>query len=117
TSGDYQLCLTAANACGTAPQTCRTITVPAVPTTQINANICFGDCVTIADTTICQPGTFQRRLTAASGCDSIVRIVLTQEQPVVTNLHLFICEGDTFFVANRPFTQSGVFQEVMTAAN
>lgn len=117
TSGDYQLCLTAANACSTAPQTCRTITVPAVPTTQINANICFGDCVTIADTTICQPGTFQRRLTAASGCDSIVRIVLTQEQPVVTNLHLFICEGDTFFVANRPFTQSGVFQEVMTAAN
>lgn len=117
TPGNYQLCLTAANACSTAPQTCRTITVPAVPVTQINANVCFGDCVTIADTTICQPGTFLRRLTAASGCDSIVRIVLSQEQPVVTNLDLFICDGDTLFVANRPFTQSGVFQEVMTAAN
>ncbi len=117
TPGSYQLCLNAANACSMAPPSCRTITVPAIPVTNLSSAICPGECTAVADTLICSPGLYERRFQAASGCDSLVRITVTEAPDVVTNLNLFICEGDTLFVAGNPYTQSGRFQNILMAAN
>lgn len=115
--GAYQLCLTAANACSTAPPVCRTVAVPAIPITDRFAALCPGECVTIADTTLCDPGMYERRFLSAAGCDSLVRITVTIAPEVITNLDLFICEGDTLSVAGNPYFTSGQFVDILTAAN
>jgi gliding motility-associated-like protein len=115
--GMYQLCLTAANACSTAPPVCRTVAVPGIPVTDRFAAICPGECVTIADTTICNPGMYERRFLSAAGCDSLVRITVTAAPEVLTDLDLFICEGDTLSVGGNPYFTSGQFVETLSAAN
>lgn len=117
TPGNYQLCLTASNACSTPPPTCRSITVPQIPSTSLLGEICPGECITLADTTICTPGTYLRGYLAASGCDSLVYLQIDAAPDVETNLDIFICEGDTLTVAGTPYFSNGQYQEVMTAAN
>lgn len=116
-AGNYQLCLTASNACSTPPPTCRNITVPATPSTTLFGEICPGACITLADTTICVPGSYLRGFTASNGCDSLVFLQVEAAPDVETILDLFICEGDTLAVGGTPYFATGQYQEVLTAAN
>jgi gliding motility-associated-like protein len=117
TPGQYQLCVTAANACSAASPACRTITVPNTPVTNLNTTICPGDCITIADTILCQPGTYSRLFLSSSGCDSLVNITVTQRPAINTSLLINICDGDTLLVGGAPYTTTGQYLIPLQAAN
>jgi gliding motility-associated-like protein len=111
TPGSYELCVTASNACDVAPKSCTVITVTELPPTQVVENICAGECVEIADSLICVPGSYSFHLFAQDGCDSIVNAIVQLNLPVVTNLEVNICEGDTIFVGGNPYFTVGQFTE------
>ncbi|MEK7253667.1 MAG: hypothetical protein AAB316_02910, partial [Bacteroidota bacterium] len=114
TPGTYQLCVTDANACDEAPPSCSFIEVQPLPPTVFSAALCPGECFDVADTTLCQTGSYEFHFTNVGGCDSVVLAEIQEFPSAVTNLDLMICEGDTLFVAGKPFYETGIFQETLT---
>ncbi len=109
--GIYELCVTARNVCDEATPTCLTIQVITLPTTIIEDVFCIGDCYVLGDTTLCEGGNFSFNFPTAEGCDSIVFVSLEELTPQTTNLAIDICEGDTIYVGDAPFTTTGIFEE------
>ncbi len=114
TAGLNQLCVTASNTCDTAFPACRNIYVKSIPATTIETIICANECYDYNDTTLCNTGIYEFHFPGSEGCDSLVRLELTVLQPVVTNLNLILCDGDSIWVGNQPFFQSGQFQQLLT---
>ncbi len=114
TPGTYQLCVTASNACDVATPTCQTVTVTPIPTTIINTIVCDDGCLEIADTSLCDPGNYQIILPSFLGCDSIFDIALEIFPDSEVGLDLNICDGDTLFVGNTPYFETGVYQELLS---
>ncbi|MCC7504693.1 MAG: gliding motility-associated C-terminal domain-containing protein [Saprospiraceae bacterium] len=112
--GTYELCVQASNACDVAPATCQTVTVTAIPPQQISASLCAGECLDVADTTLCDPGDYTFHFITAAGCDSVIQVNLNYNQTFITNLDLHICDGDTLFVAGQPFFQTGQYQQAFS---
>lgn len=114
--GSFQLCVTAKNACDEAPPSCRTITVESVPATVIEESICEGECLDVANTTLCEAGNYEFVLQNQEGCDSLVQVSLIELTTPMTHIDVNICDGDTLFVGNTAYTQSGSFQEVLSSS-
>ena len=113
--GFYNLCVTSFNVCNEGPPTCIQIQVEGLPPTEFSDFLCEGSVYEIADTIISDGGFYEITLTNIDGCDSIVTLELTEVQNPILNLDLNICQGDTLFVGNFPFTQTGVYQEILTS--
>lgn len=114
--GEYELCVQAANACDEAPPSCRTVNVTTIPEQRISTTLCSGECLDVADTTLCDPGNYDFHFETANGCDSVIRVDLQYNNTAVTNLDLHICDGDTLYVAGQPYFQTGQYQEILTTA-
>jgi hypothetical protein len=93
----------------------------------IKWNQCFEGTTTI-DTTVCnsfslngnnytQSGTYNFYETTANRCDSNVVINLTILNPSNTAQNISLCGGDSIQVGNQTYTQSGIYQNVLTAIN
>ncbi|MCB0562593.1 MAG: hypothetical protein KDD09_26760, partial [Phaeodactylibacter sp.] len=52
-----------------------------------------------------------------SGCDSIVTLNLTVNDVFQTSLVEEICDGETYTVGPSGYTQSGVYEDILTASN
>ncbi|MBN2820269.1 MAG: leucine-rich repeat protein, partial [Bacteroidales bacterium] len=85
------------------------LTVNPVHQLEQNSEICEGEFITIGDSTYNKTGTFITNLTNQYGCDSTITLNLTVNRIDTTNLAETICEGDTIFLGDQPFTQSGIF--------
>jgi len=116
--GSYELCVTARNACDEAVPTCQIIEVFTIPPTVIIDQFCAGDCYEVADTIICDSGNYEFLFQTAEGCDSSVLVSVVELSQPMTNLDIDICEGDTIFIDQTPYTTNGIFeQSVLTAEN
>ena len=115
--GTYNLCVEANNVCQFPDPTCRTITVYEIPLTTIDTMVCESECVMIADTMICDPGSYTRRYITEIGCDSLIRINYTDIPTPIVNVVLNICEGDTFYVGDQPYFDTGVYQERLSTVD
>lgn len=113
--GDYTICVTARNACDEAPPTCTIVQVNSVPDTEIIDILCEGDSFFVANTVIYEGGLYQFDLLNIDGCDSLVIVDLTEIVTPVLDIDVDICEGDTLSIGNTPFTQTGIYQEVLTS--
>ena len=111
--GSYNLCVTSANRCEIGPPSCRNILVEAVPPTNLMEIVCEGECFAVADTLICETGLYNFMLKNQIGCDSLVTVNLIEQPTPVSSLDLAICEEDTFFIGNLPFTTTGNYQEIL----
>lgn len=112
-TGSYTLCVTAFNRCEEGPPNCRIINVATIPVTELVEVRCEGDCFEVANTTICETGSYEFNLQNAAGCDSLVLLNFTSLTTPISNLDLLLCTGDTFFIGNTPFTDGGFFQETI----
>jgi len=112
--GTYELCVTALNACDVATPTCETVTVTPIPVNVINTIVCDAECLEVADTSLCDPGNYQIILPSFLGCDSIFDIALQIFSDSEVDLDLNICDGDTLFVGNTPYFETGVYQELLS---
>lgn len=110
-TGENTICVTAYNACHTAPPSCKKIFVPPVPEIVINKTICEEDYFEVADTTLSTAGFFEFRLSTQLGCDSLVFVNLKINSPTSTDLgQINICQGDTLFVNETSFSTAGVHE-------
>ncbi|MCB9285731.1 MAG: gliding motility-associated C-terminal domain-containing protein [Lewinellaceae bacterium] len=94
------------------------LTVIPLPRTTLNETICDGESVSVGGIDYTLTGTFTDTLTSvASGCDSIVTLNLTVNEVFQTDLLEEICDGETYTVGTSGYTQTGVYQDVLTASN
>jgi gliding motility-associated-like protein len=110
--GTFQLCYNAYNVCDTIPQICKIIVVENIADIAYTDNICIGDCYYISetDTSICEPGFHTLTQITDVGCTREITLDLTITPPVYTPLNLDFCFGDTVFIGNQPFTQTGNYE-------
>lgn len=111
--GLHELCVTSSNVCDTAPPTCRMVEVTPIPVTNLYAKLCASECWTVADTTICAPGLYERHFAGHENCDSLVQILLEKWPAQATNLDLKVCAGDTVRIGNQAFTETGQYQVIL----
>ncbi|MFA6199765.1 MAG: M6 family metalloprotease domain-containing protein [Bacteroidales bacterium] len=64
--------------------------------TAINAEICQGDTYNLNGFDVSSPGQHTQTLQSINGCDSILTLNLTVNQPAITNLEAEICQGETY---------------------
>jgi len=115
--GSYEVCVTAANACDEAEESCTTVTVREVQSTLIDERLCDGECIEVNGTQYCNTGTFQELITLPNGCDSIIDIEILVLPQALANLDVWICNVDTFFIGTTPYTQTGSFTETILTAD
>lgn len=115
--GVNQLCVTASNACDTAAPTCRDIYVHRIPPTDISTQICPGECFEYGDTLLCDAGNYEFHYSGSLGCDSLVRVSVEALQPVMTNLNITLCDGDSIAVGSNMYSETGQYQEHLLSGN
>lgn len=116
-AGIHNLCATASNTCDTAAPVCQTVVVTGIPATLIPAAICEGECYGIGDTVLCDAGIYEFHYAGSEGCDSLVRVTLEVLPISMTNLSLLICDGDSIYIGNQAYFESGQFQKILTSGN
>jgi gliding motility-associated-like protein len=104
TSGVYPVVLVGSNGCDS------TVTLTLVVADSIitnkDASFCEGKSYTIGNQNFTQPGNYVIKFTTNVGCDSFVKLNLTQIPITRRNLSLEICEGDSVKIGNQVFSQS-----------
>lgn len=115
-SGTYQDLLTASNGCDSMVNLA--LTVNPILQTDLQETLCFGETYTVGNSTYAQTGTYQDVLTSVvTGCDSIVTLDLTVPELIQTNLSETLCFDETYTVGNSTYNSTGIYQDVLTAAN
>jgi len=114
-SGLFNLCVTAFNVCDSAPPTCQSILVTAVPPTDLGkVKICEGDNYEVADTILNTSGLYRFPLKTADACDSLVIVDLEAIPSSTTHLGSFnICEEDALPIGDKLFATTDFHTEVL----
>jgi hypothetical protein len=115
TSGVYTDVLTAANGCDSTVTTSLTVN-PAIIGSQI-LTLCAGQTVTVGSNTYTTSGVYTDVLTAANGCDSTVTTNLTVNPAITGSQTITLCAGQSLTVGSNTYNTSGVYTDVLTAAN
>ncbi len=115
-TGFYEICVTASNACDEASPTCFTTNVKPIPVTIINDSFCEGECYEILDSLLCDSGNYSFQLLQDNGCDSIVEVQLEMIPINEVFLDVLICEEDTLYIGNTPFYEDGMYTELLQTA-
>ncbi|HOY04622.1 MAG TPA: gliding motility-associated C-terminal domain-containing protein [Saprospiraceae bacterium] len=116
-AGNQQVCVIAFNVCDTVAPSCKTVTVYGPQTTNLQQEICTGDCVEIADTLICGPGNYSFLLQSVHGCDSTVNLTLFNLPVIMVDLNASICSTDSLRVGEHWYHPPGQFTEMQTSYN
>lgn len=85
--------------------------------TQLSDSLCYGSCLTFGMDTLCAGGIYTRVLTAANGCDSLIRLEVTMLDTFQTILDTSFCAGDFIDFFGIAITQSGLYSQVLPASN
>ncbi len=114
TTGLYEFDYVTAEGCDSLYQL--DLTIQTSISSSINAEICEGSSYAIGDSTLTVPGVYDIVLTSFAGCDSTVTVNLGITQTLFTPLDISICEGDTTFITNIPYTTTGDYEEMFVTA-
>lgn len=107
-SGTYYYTLQSANGCDSLIELQLTVDTQIV--TNIFATICSNTSYNFFGTTYNTPGIYGFALVSSAGCDSIVRLHLSVNQPsAITNLTAQICSGSSYAFAGNLLTQAGSY--------
>jgi gliding motility-associated-like protein len=85
--------------------------------TNLNPSICAGESYVVGPNTYSTAGNYTINLTAANGCDSIVRLNLAVLQPVVQTATASVCQGDSYTINGNTFSAAGTYNLPYTAAS
>ncbi len=92
------------------------LTVEDLIETNLVEVICFDETYTVGNSTYEATGVYVDTLTAVGGCDSIVRLDLTERDLIETDLMPTICEGETFAVGTSAYESSGFYIDTLLSA-
>lgn len=113
--GQYEFVLSAANGCDSVVTF--TLHVLPIPNTVIEASICAGTEYDFNGEILSEEGVYEQTYTAASGCDSIVSLILTVLEAPTTSLNAVVCVGETYDFNGEILDASGTYSQQLVAAN
>lgn len=112
--GNFELCVTASNACDQAIPFCTTVSVQSIPTVVIDTTICSDQSIVFGDSTLTQAGQYNFNFTTAIGCDSNFIINVTEVMASEQLISLNICSDDVFELNGQAYDQTGTYQQILT---
>ncbi len=115
--GKYEVCVRAANVCDEGPAVCDSISVREIETLEINEVLCDGECVMANNIEFCTTGVFQEVITLPNGCDSIINIILEVLPQPLTNLDLWICNDQEYFIGTEAYNETGSYAGIVLTEN
>lgn len=83
-------------------------------TTDLNEEICAGSSYTVGNVTFQENGYYEVPLQTVMGCDSLVRLTLTINDALTTNLTETTCDGGSYTLGDQTYTESGNYQHTFT---
>ncbi len=86
-------------------------------TTNFTETICAGNAYLFGNQWLTEPDVYHQTFTANNGCDSFVELSLQVLPKVNTQLVAQICQGETYIFGNNSLSQSGFYQNNLSAAN
>jgi gliding motility-associated-like protein len=105
--------------CADLSDSCLLVNVFPLPdVTQLDSTLCFGECFTAPDGTICcSPGTCVYVLPAAGGCDSIIEVNLTILPENLVQQDVYVCPGDCVTIDMVDYCAPGTYDIFYSGAN
>jgi len=82
----------------------------------VNASICQSQSYQVGIHNYTLTGTYKDTLTNYLGCDSIITTNLTVIPIQQTTLNPVICQGETYYLDNHPYTTTGTYIDSLTTA-
>ena len=92
------------------------LTVNPVYNVSIVEDICQGGGYEFYGQTLTATGTYTHTFQTVDGCDSVISLMLTVNQPSVTHLEANICEGDSYPFFDTVLTSSGEYIRTVQSA-
>ena len=83
--------------------------------TAVAKTICAGAQEVFGNQTLTTSGVYTRQLTAASGCDSLVRLTLTVREPLASQQQATICAGTKFFFGGDSLSRADTYIQTLTS--
>ena len=114
-AGEYTVLLPSTVACDTTIYL--DLTVSDTFYTVVNEELCHGDTFWMANTAYTQTGIYQIDFSSENNCDSTLVIDLVIEPPIITEMVLSLCEGDSIVIGNEVFDSTGVFEITLTSSS
>jgi hypothetical protein len=93
-----------------------TLTVNQPTTSTITTAVCAGTIVNVGGNSYTQSGTYTITTTNSVGCDSVITLSLTVNEPSATVIDSTICEGETVTVGGNTYNTSGTHVVTLTNA-
>jgi uncharacterized protein YjdB len=114
-AGTYFRTLTAANGCDSIIRL--NLSVRPNATATISESICQGQSFSFGSQSLTTAGTYNRTITAANGCDSVITLNLSVRPNATASFSESICQGQTFSFGSQSLTTAGTYNRTVTAAN
>ncbi len=86
-------------------------------TVNIDETLCFGESLTVGDSTYTESGIINELITAADGCDSLVTGSLIVLSAITTTIDTTVCSNASIQVGSSIYTLSGNYTDVLMANN
>lgn len=115
TSGAYNDTLQSSTNCDSIVTLNLTVLAPVV--SNISAGFCTGSTYNFNGQVLSTAGTYNDTLTAASGCDSIVVLTLSEILPSTTTIDTSICAGSSVLFNGQTLTSTGTYFATLTGSN
>jgi gliding motility-associated-like protein len=112
--GVYEVVLTAADGCDSTVTL--NLTILEHPMTTLNETICLGDSYMVGSSVYDVTGIYQDTLLAANGCDSIITLNLTVQEPLINDITGKICTGQTYTVGTSVYDTPGSYTDTLSSA-
>ncbi|MFM7747884.1 MAG: hypothetical protein ACKO7X_08190, partial [Bacteroidota bacterium] len=82
-----------------------------------SASICQGQTYTFGSQTLTSSGTYNRTVTSANGCDSVITLTLTVNPNSSASIVEEICQGQTYSFGSQTLIASGTYNRTIPTAN
>jgi len=115
TPGSYRDTLVAANGCD--QYVVLNLSVEAPIQSTVTASICDSEVYAFGSQQLTTGGQYERTLTAANGCDSLIVLDLAILPTLTTALNGTICNGSSFDFMGQTLTEAGDYSATLTGAN
>nr|MBM3932265.1 hypothetical protein [Sphingomonadales bacterium] len=116
TSGSYTVAVSSSPNCS-ANSSPVAVLVKNNSSATIEAAICQGQSYTFGSQSLTSAGTYNRTVTAANGCDSVITLILAIKPNASSNISEAICQGQSYTFGLQTLTTSGTYTNTVTAGN
>lgn len=79
----------------------------------LKAKICAPNTYVLNNKTFSKTGKYTETMAAQNGCDSVITLELTVNQPVTKSNIIKLCEPQTYTINNKTYTVSGTYRDTL----